>query len=192
MVDEAEFDVAISLLGRDERIGAELRNRLEGLQVFFFPRNQEELAGKDGMETLRQPFLNSRVNVVLYREQWGKTKWTAVEERAIKERCFEGDWPSLFVIVLDRRNKLPGWLPPSYICLDWENYGIEQTIGAIKARVQERGGTIKRPDAVSRARIVQSQAEFAADRERLFRDGPVPEFHTRCSQKHHEENRANW
>ena len=61
----------------------------EGMKVFFYPRNQEELAGTDGLESMRKPFFDSRVMVVLYREKWGKTPWTRVEETAIKEACFK-------------------------------------------------------------------------------------------------------
>ena len=72
---EPNYDVAISFLSQDEQIGAAFRDRLsEGLKVFFYPRNQEQLAGTDGLETMRTPFLSdSRVVVVLYREPWGKT-----------------------------------------------------------------------------------------------------------------------
>jgi hypothetical protein len=67
----------------------ELYSRLEGLNVFFFPRNQEELAGTDGLESMRAPFMNSRVTVVLFRDRWGNTPWTGVEAQAIKDHCLQ-------------------------------------------------------------------------------------------------------
>ena len=78
-----------------------------GLSVFFFPRNQEELAGTDGMESMREPFLSARTVVVLYREQWGKTPWTRVEETAIKERCLNHGWSSLMFVSLESTDVLP-------------------------------------------------------------------------------------
>jgi hypothetical protein len=40
----------------------------EGLEVFFYPRSQEDLAGTNGLESMKEPFAdNSRVNVVLFR-----------------------------------------------------------------------------------------------------------------------------
>jgi hypothetical protein len=46
---KVKYDVAISFLSADESIAAALHNRLsESLQVFFYPRNQEELAGTNG------------------------------------------------------------------------------------------------------------------------------------------------
>jgi hypothetical protein len=69
------YDVAISFLARDEPIAAALAARLTGgLNVFFYPRNQEDLAGTDGLESMRSPFqTESRINVVLFRDAWGET-----------------------------------------------------------------------------------------------------------------------
>jgi hypothetical protein len=94
---------------------------------------------------MRAPFLKARVNVVLYREQWGKTKWTAVEETAVKDRCFDGGWPSLLFVMLDKNSELPKWLPKPYVRFNLEDYGIEQLVGAIKLKVQENGGKVERP-----------------------------------------------
>jgi hypothetical protein len=167
-----KHDVAISFLARDEPTAAAFTGRLGGaLKVFFFPRSQEDLAGTDGLESMRTPFLTeSRVNIVLYREAWGQTPWTRVEETAIKDSCLERGWSSLFFVVLNKNEKLPIWLPNTHVRFNFEDYGIEQAVGAIKARVQEVGGTIVVPDARSDALRVHQEAQFLADRERLFRD----------------------
>jgi hypothetical protein len=63
---ETHYAVALSFLSRDESIASALYNRLsEGLAVFFYPRNQEELAGTDGLESMRRPFLDDS------RNNWG-------------------------------------------------------------------------------------------------------------------------
>ena len=110
--DGPRYDVAISFRSSDETTGAALRDRLsDGLNVFFYPRNQEELAGTDGLESMRAPFLDdARVVVVLYREPWGKTPWTRVEETAIKDGCLDHGWDRLFFIALDGASELPKWL----------------------------------------------------------------------------------
>ena len=66
-IENPKYDVAISFLTKDGSVAAALNEKLsEGLSVFFFPRRQEELAGTDGLESMRQPFLeDSRVMVVL-------------------------------------------------------------------------------------------------------------------------------
>src|SRR5215472_12360505 len=82
------YDVAISFLVRDEDTARSIHDDLKaaGLKVFFFPHKQEELAGTNGMETMRAPFMDARVNVVLFRKPWGETPWTRVEDGAISER----------------------------------------------------------------------------------------------------------
>ena len=112
-----QYDVAISFLTKDEAVALAIYDKLnEGLQVFFYPRKQENLAGTDGLESMRKPFFDdSRVVVVLYRESWGKTPWTRVEETAIKESCLEHGWERLFFVVLDRLDPLPIWLPKNLV-----------------------------------------------------------------------------
>jgi hypothetical protein len=164
--NEPEYDIAISFLSQDMAIAAAFRDRLnEGLKVFFYPRNQEELAGTDGLESMRTLFLDrSRVAMVLYREPWGKTPWTRIEETAIKERCLDQGWHSLFFVMLDKGSTPPIWLPQTHIRFSYADFGLEQAIGAIKMRVQECGGTITPPTALSRAATVQEEALYLEDR----------------------------
>jgi len=169
---EEEFDVAISFLVRDEPSARAIAERLEGagLRVFFFPHRQEELAGTNGMESMRAPFLKARVNVVLFRKTWGETPWTRVEDGAISERCFKGGWSSLMFVELEKTSGLPKWLPLTHIRFNFADYGIDQLVGAIKLRVQEQGGTIKPLDAIAKAKAVRIEADYLADRDRLMHD----------------------
>jgi hypothetical protein len=166
------LDVAISFLVRDEATAKAIADQLEGagLMVFFFPHKQEELAGTNGMASMRAPFLEARVNVVLFREGWGKTPWTRVEDSAVSERCFKGGWTSLMFVELEKA-KTPDWLPGTHIRFNFKDYGLDQLIGAIKMRVQEQGGTIKPLDALTRAKQVKAEASYLEDRNRLLRDG---------------------
>jgi hypothetical protein len=168
-IDHPKYDVAISFLSKDGDIAAAFNDKLsEGLGVFFFPRTQEELAGTDGLESMRQPFFDdSRVNVVLYRTGWGQTPWTRVEETAIKEACLAFGWQRLFFVVLGRENTFPVWLPQYHVRLNYADYGLEQAVGAIKARVQENGGQNLRVTAVRRAEMLRAEELFSLDRARM-------------------------
>src|SRR5258708_29242853 len=168
--DSVKYDVAISFLSRDEPIAAALYERLsDGLRVFFYPRSQEVLAGTDGLDSMRRPFVDeSRIVVVLYREPWGNTEWTRVEETAIKERCLKHGWDSLFFMTLDKAANLPNWLPRTHVRLSYEDFGLEQAVGAIKARVQELGGEIVPVNAKTRAKLVQAEAKYLAERKDCF------------------------
>jgi hypothetical protein len=168
-IDNPQYDVAISFLSKDEPIAAAIHQRLtEGLKVFFFPRNQEELAGTDGLESMRRPFYDdSRVMVVLYRDPWGKTPWTRVEETAIKEACLEHGWQRLVFVVLDRETPLPIWLPQHLVRFNFADFGLEQAVGAIKARVQENGGQYLPLTATRRAEIFKAEELFRQDKSRM-------------------------
>jgi hypothetical protein len=69
-----------------------------------------------------------------------------VEETAIKDACLEFGWHRLFFLVLDQSSALPIWLPHTHVRFNHAEYGLEQAVGAIKARVQENGGDSIRID----------------------------------------------
>jgi hypothetical protein len=50
-LDKPKYDAAISFLSKDEPTAAALHEHLsEGLEVFFYPRSQEDLAGPIGVD----------------------------------------------------------------------------------------------------------------------------------------------
>jgi len=167
-----EYDAAISFLTRDIDTARVIADRLEadGLKVFFFPRNQETVAGTDGNESMRQPFLDARVVVVLYRNGWGGKGWTGIEEAAIEDRPHDDGWGFLMFVPMEKASSLPKWLPHHRVRFALPDYGIEQLLGAIKARIEKRGGTIKPLDARTKAQIVRRRRDYLVDRERLVRD----------------------
>ena len=167
---QPKYDVAISFLSADESTAAALYNSLSaGLKVFFYPRSQEELAGTNGLESMRTPFLDEgRIVVVLYREGWGKTPWTGVEQSAIQDGCLRCGWQRLFFVMLDRTSEPPRWLPDAHVRFNYADFGLEQAVGAIKARVQESGGTIAPPSAAKRAELYQQEAQYLAEKRLLL------------------------
>ncbi len=167
---EQVFDVAISFLVADEKVASSIKSKLSGLNVFFYPHNQEELIGTNGLESMRAPFLSARVNVVLYRERYGKTPWTGVELAAIQDNCLNTAYRSLLFVQLDKNDPKPGWLPATHIRCVLGDFTIDQLVGAIKNKVQELGGVIHRPDAMSEAQRVRRQAEYLADRDTMMRN----------------------
>lgn len=163
MPDNAyKYDVAISFLIEDIAIAQAIHDKLvQGLDVFFFPRNQEELAGTDGMESMRAAFrTQSRLNVVIYRPKWGQTPWTAVEEQAIVDSCLHNQYRSIFLYVVEKTNILPKWLPENYVYFSAIHYPIEEAIGAIKARVEERGGEYKPLTPLKKAELIRAEEHY--------------------------------
>lgn len=160
------YDIAISFLYQDLALAQALYDELtKGLKVFFFPRNQEELAGSDGLESMRAPFrAQSRLNLVLYRPKWGKTPWTGVEEAAIKESCLATSYKSIFFLVIEPTSEIPPWLPETHVRFNLADFSLEQAVGAIKARVQERGGHYKPMTPSRKVELLQIEEEYQRDR----------------------------
>lgn len=166
---ETEYDVAISFLVADEKIASSIKAGLGGLNVFFYPHKQEELIGTNGIESMRAPFLTARVNVILFRERYGNTPWTGVELSAIQDSCLRTRYQSLVFVELDKRDAKPDWLPDTHIRCMLGDFTVDQIVGAIKNKVQENGGKIRRTDAKTEALRVQQEAEYLADRQKMLR-----------------------
>jgi hypothetical protein len=164
------YDVAISFLVADQGIASTIKSKLKGLDVFFYPHNQEDLIGTNGLESMRAPFISARVNVILFRPRYGNTPWTGVELAAIQDSCLKTGYRSLVFVQLDKNDSKPEWLPDTHIRCVLGDFTIDQLVGAIMAKVQERGGVIVTSDALSEARRVRQEAEYIAARDRMMRD----------------------
>jgi hypothetical protein len=70
-------------------------------------------------------------------------------------------------MMLDNTNSPPKWLPTTHVRFNYADFGIEQAIGAIKARVQEAGGTIAPPTALKRAELSRQETEYFKERKLL-------------------------
>ena len=71
--------------------------------------------------------------------------------------------------MLDNANTPPAWLPKTNLRMNFPVYGIEQTVGAIKVRVEELGGVFRKLDAVAVARLEEVDGQFQL-RRRQFLD----------------------
>ena len=173
------YDIALSFLATDEKLASVFHNRLsESFEVFYFPENQLALAGTDGMQTMRKPFYDdSRLVVVLFREPWGETPWTGIEQTAIQEGCLKAGWDRLFFVVLDRVSAIPKWVPNNRVRFNYEDFGFEEAIGAIKLRVLENGGSITPLTAAKQAEMNKAEAEYQAERRELESYLGMPKVH---------------
>ena len=111
MSGEYEYDVAFSFLQQDEQLAIEMADRIrDRVKIFIYSEQQKELIANDGIDSFSQVFRNkARVVVVLYRDDWGKTKWTRIEETAVKSRQLDKGFKFLVVASLD--GKHPVWYP---------------------------------------------------------------------------------
>ena len=146
-----EFDVAFSFLQEDEEIARKINELIKDrCSTFIYSDHQKELVGKDGTETFRQVFSEkARIVVVLYRESWGTTLWTRVEENAIKIRAYEESADFTLFFSLDKGK--PNWLSKTQIWYDADRFGIELFIPIIEKRIVEYGGQLKEESLLDQA-----------------------------------------
>ncbi len=167
-----DLDVAISFASADKALAVAIRDGLIGtLRVFEFTDRQEELAGTDGLESLRKVFRDrARIVVILMRAAWGTTPWTRVEKEAITDRFLSEGPDFLFVITTDDGAVRQPWIPDKLLRFNAQDFPITQAIGAIKLRASEAGASFKKETLEERAARAKAATEFEHHRARLLRN----------------------
>lgn len=156
MRTEYEYDVAFSFLEQDGQLAVDIADRIRNrCKVFIYSEQQKELIANDGIDAFSQVFKQgARVVVVLFRDAWGGTKWTRIEETAIKSRHLD-EGPK-FLVVASLDGKHPIWYPDTWIWGDLERYGIDGLATVIETKVRQLGGEVRS----------ESVADYAAGRDR--------------------------
>lgn len=148
-----DFEVAFSFLKHDENLAFEISDLIhDRFSTFIYSEHQKELAGSDGEKTFNDVFGDkARIVIVLYRDDWGKTKWTRIEETAIRNRGHEEGYDFTLFVQLDPSAKMPKWLPKTRIYYNFDRWGVKGLAPVVEQKVQESGGQ-------SRAETLEDQA----------------------------------
>ena len=141
--NQFKYDLAISCLAEDEPRAHRVYETLEHKvpSIFLYTENQKDAAGKDCAEFFTRTFGNeARVVLVIYRRGWGETKWTRVEEEAIRRICQAEGARRVLVCSLD--SCIPDWLPPEALWRgeDGDSDGLAR---AVVERIVEHGGRVR-------------------------------------------------
>ena len=144
-----KYDVAFSFLAKDEPLAASLNEGLKDwMSTFLYSEQQKVLAGTDGESTFKSVFRDeARTVVVLYRQGWGETPWTRMEQDAIRERAYDEGYDFVLFVKLDDSKNLPDWLPRTRLYIGYERYGPQGAMAVIEERAALAGGRIA-PDTV--------------------------------------------
>jgi hypothetical protein len=167
MVDEYEYDVAFSFLAQDEIIANQLNDALSGrVKTFLYSEQQKNLAGTDGEKTFNAVFeRKSRSVAILYRNAWGSTPWTRIEETAIRNRAHDEGYDFALLIPLDKPPTTPPWFPKNRLWLGLERWGIQAAAAVVEARLQELGGSPYQETLEERAARQARDVAFRAEKE---------------------------
>lgn len=165
-----KYDVAFSFLAQDESLASELNDLLQDrLKTFLYSKRQGELAGTDGEQTFNSVFgEQSRVVVVLFREGWGESPWTRIEETAIRNRAYDHGYDFVKFIPLDDQPKVPKWLPRTQLWLGLKRWGVAGTASVIEARVEECGGEPHEESVQERAARLERSLTYNERRQRFL------------------------
>lgn len=173
MADEAQhsykWDVAISLLDKDLSFAQSLYNGLqERFSVFLYSEAQKELQFRDGLEVFSDNFRrDARVVVVLWRDEWAKSKWTGVEQRAIKDRVFE-EGPEFLVLVKMESGVTPTWVPQTYIYRQEDGWNVSTLIENVAGQVNRLGGEIRKLTPVELAKLHKAERDWRGKRQSVL------------------------
>lgn len=164
-----KYDVAFSFLEQGESMAVELNDLLqERMSTFLYKQKQLDLVGKDGEVELSRAFRKeARIVVILYRDEWGSTPWTRVEQDAIKNRAHDHGYDFCLLIPLNNPATTPVWYPKTRIWFGLKKYGIESLAAVIELRVQEAGGTPRQETLHDRKARLERQIA-AADKRKTF------------------------
>jgi hypothetical protein len=163
---EFKYDVAFSFVAGDEGLATQLNDFLQDrLSTFLYSERQAEISGTDGESSFNDVFAGqARCVVILYREGWGQTSWTRIEETAIRNRAHVEGYDFALFIPLDAEPTVPKWLPKNRLWIGLERWGAKGAAAVIEARAQELGAAPHIETLEDRGARHARQARFESDK----------------------------
>lgn len=139
---EYKYDLAISLLDEDSQLGWEIVNNLGNSdKIFFYKKDVDELTFNNGVNVFSDIFSwQARFILVLYRENYGNTDWTAIEYSLIQERfkkTIKNENSPILFCKLDN-SVMPIWLPETYIYFNLNR--LEELVRLLRKKITDHGG----------------------------------------------------
>jgi len=137
-----KYDIAFAFLEKDEHLVIQINNLLKNKFKTFLNSKKQEY--KDDLE--REMLLldvfkkQSRCVIIFYRNKWGTTPYTAIEEKAVRTRISEEGNDNLLVISLDNPPVVPKYLSKTQIWTELAQAGINGTAAFIEEQVKALGG----------------------------------------------------
>jgi hypothetical protein len=138
-----DFDIAISFLSQDETYANKIKTFFSELNVFVYSDHQDKIVSKDSDEVFKNIFLyNSKIVVVLYRDGWGKSSNTYIEQEAIKDRIFKNKGTEFLIMVnMTGKETMPPWVSERMIWFDYSRFKIEGLAATINNKYSDLSDT---------------------------------------------------
>jgi len=170
-VTDFQYDIAFSFTTEDEGVATQINDLLQDrYRTFLYSKAQEKLAGTDGEETFNAVFKDQARSVaVLLRPEWGTTRWTRIEQTAIRNRAYDHHYDFATFIVTVPGTPIPGWLPKTRIWYDLQRFGLEGAASVLAARIQEHGGAAVEETLEARVARLDRAQKFSQEKKHLLR-----------------------
>jgi hypothetical protein len=169
-----EFDVAFSFHSLDEGLATQLNDLLQDrFKTFIYSERQAMLAGTDGEETFNSVYgRRARFVVVFYRNEWGETPFTRIEQTAIRNRAFEQGFDFSIFVPTGKPANAPPWLPKTRLWFGLDRFGLKGLAAVVEARIQELGGEPRIESVADRAARLQRKMDLDQAKKQ-FRESDV-------------------
>jgi hypothetical protein len=141
----------------------------ERFKIFLYSKKQELLAGTDGEESFSKVFgKDARIVVVLFRDTWGNTPWTRIEETAIRNRGYEEGYDFTVFIPTLPSVGMPKWVPKNRLYVGLDRWGSKGAASVIESRIQDAGGTARLESTVERAQRLKREIDAETERRKFL------------------------
>ena len=116
-----KYDVAFAFLKKDEHLANQINDLIyDNYSSYLYSKKLEDIHNTKPGKTFLDVFgKKSKIVVVLYRNKWGTTPWTEIEEKVIRERATKEGEDFLIIIPLDNPLITPKYLPQTQIWADF-------------------------------------------------------------------------
>lgn len=153
----------------------QINDRLQDrVRTFIYTEQQKVIAGTDGEETFNRVFgKEARIVAVLYRAGWGESRWTRIEQTAIRNRGHEHGYKFTVFIPLEEPSRVPEWLPAAQVWVDVNRFGIDAAAAVIQARIQDAGGQVHQETIEEHAQRIEREIAFVKRRDQFQWDEGV-------------------
>jgi len=160
-----KYDIAFAFLEKDEHLVNQINNLLKDKFKTFLNSKKQDY--KDDLE--REMLLldvfkkQSRCVIIFYRNKWGTTPYTAVEEKAVRTRISEEGNDNLLVISLDNPPVVPKYLSKTQIWTEIAQAGINGTAAFIEEQVKALGGGLSEELPLNTVTEIKNEPRFEVE-----------------------------
>ncbi len=167
--DNYEYDLAFSLCDEDlpfaQRIHTGLRDRF---RLFLYSEEDKTLHFHNGVKKLSDIYRRkARCVLVLWRKEWGQSRWTRLEEEVLTDRVLN-ETPAFILLVKLEQGDTPSWIPSSYIYRVQKGWELGTLIETVAGKINQLGGEIHELTPIELAHKQKATREWKTKHEQLL------------------------